>query len=134
MSQTPKIKILLVDDNPYFLAAVRRFLILLPDMVVIAEAHDGKDALTKAEQLQPDLVLLDIGMPELNGIEVARSMKEWPHPPRIVFLSMHDNAAYREAAQELGVIGLVGKTDFVAGLLPIIRNMLAVQPAPPAAQ
>ena len=125
MRDIQKIKILLVDDNQYFLSAVRRFLIMLPGMEVIAEAHDGLEALSKAEQLQPDLVLLDIGMPELNGIEVARCMQTWPHPPLIVFLSMHDSSEYLDAAHELGVLGFVGKTDFVVGLLPIIRNLVA---------
>ncbi|MHB8950305.1 MAG: LytR/AlgR family response regulator transcription factor, partial [Rhodoferax sp.] len=89
------IKILLVDDNLTFLAAVKKYLALLPNTRVVAEAHDGQQALAQATQWRPDLVLLDIMMPGMNGLEVAAVMQSWPRPPQIVFLSMHDNAQYR---------------------------------------
>jgi DNA-binding NarL/FixJ family response regulator len=119
------IKILLVDDNLTFLAAVRKCLAMLPNAQVVAEAHDGHQALALATQWQPDLVLLDIMMPGMNGLEAAAIMQSWPQPPQIVFLSMHDNAPYRLAAAELGVLGFVGKADFVAELLPLIANLVA---------
>lgn len=118
------IKILLVDDNLTFLAAVRKYLALLPDARVVAEAHDGPQALTQATQWRPDLVLLDIMMPGMNGLEVAAVMQSWPQPPQIVFLSMHDNAPYRQAAAELGVLGFVGKVDFVLELPPLIARLI----------
>lgn len=120
---------MLVDDNLTFLAAVRHFLSMMPDATVVGEAHDGHHALTLATQLQPDLVLLDIVMPELNGLNVARAMQSWPCPPSIVFLSMHDSESYRAAARDLGAIGFVGKADFVVGLLPIIANLTAARAA-----
>ena len=98
------IKILLVDDNPVFVTAVWKFLDMLPGTEVVGQAHDGREALTKARQLQPDLMMLDIRMPELNGLEVARCMQSWPQPPRVVFLSMHDSVAYRAAAHDLGCL------------------------------
>ncbi|MBA3057414.1 MAG: response regulator transcription factor [Gammaproteobacteria bacterium] len=119
------IKILLVDDNPTFLAAVIKYLAMLPDAQVVAQAHDGHEALAQATQCQPDLVLLDIMMPGMNGLEVATVMQSWPQPPQIVFLSMHDTAAYRLAAQELGVLGFVSKTNFVLDLLPLIARLVA---------
>lgn len=127
------IKILLVDDNPTFLNAVSQFLDMLPDVEVVAQAMDGKQALRLAAELAPDLMLLDISMPEINGIEVARQVQQWPQKPRIVFLSMHDNVAYHEAAQQMGVFAYVGKADFVTGLLPILERLgaSAVQ-APPS--
>jgi DNA-binding NarL/FixJ family response regulator len=121
------LRILLVDDNQTFLLAVRQFLDLLPGMTVIAEAHDGIDALSQAAELAPDLILLDIAMPGMNGLDVARHIQLWPQPPEIVFLSMHDNAAYREAALELGARGYVGKADFVAALLPILEQLACGQ-------
>jgi DNA-binding NarL/FixJ family response regulator len=120
------LRILLVDDNQTFLLAVRQFLDLLPGMAVIAEAHDGLDGLSQAAELEPDLILLDIAMPGMNGLDVARRIQTWPAPPEIVFLSMHDNAAYREAALELAR-GYVGKADFVAALLPILDRLAAEQ-------
>jgi len=125
------IKILLVDDNLTFLTAVRKFLAMLPDTQVIAEAHDGRQALAQAAQWRPDLVLLDIMMPGLTGLEVAKLMQAWPQAPHIVFLSMYDNVSYREVAHELGALGFVGKADFVAELLPIIANLVATGGAHP---
>jgi DNA-binding NarL/FixJ family response regulator len=122
------IKVLLVDDNLTFLAAVRKCLATVVGVDVIAEAHDGYAALAKAEQLHPDLVLLDIAMPKLNGLEVARTMQAWPTPPRIVFLSMYDSAHYKSAAHDLGGLGFVSKSDFVVQLLPIISGLLADKP------
>lgn len=119
------VKILLVDDNLTFVTAVRLFLEMLPGTQVIGQAHDGREALTMAGQLQPDLVLLDITMPELNGLDVARCMQSWPQPPRVIFLSMHDSVAYRAAAHDLGAAGFVGKADFVVELLPIIERLVA---------
>ncbi len=119
------LKILLVDDNRAFVAMVRQFLDGLPDLEVVGQAHDGVDALSKAEQLRPDLVLLDITMPEMNGLEVARCMQTWPQAPRIIFLSMHDHAAYQSAARDLGAVGFVTKANFVVELLPIIEQMVA---------
>jgi DNA-binding NarL/FixJ family response regulator len=120
------LRILLVDDNQTFLLAVRQFLDLLPGMAVIGEAHDGIDALSQAAEQAPDLILLDIAMPRMNGLDVARHIQLWPQPPEIVFLSMHDNAAYREAALELAR-AYVGKADFVAALLPILEQLAAEQ-------
>ena len=118
------LRILLVEDNPTFLMAVRQFLDRAADIRVIGQAHNGVQALALAAELQPDLVLLDMALPQMSGLEVARAMLAWPQPPRIVFLSMHDQAAYREAARDLGVQGFVGKADFVAALLPIIEKII----------
>ena len=107
------------------MAAVRKFLDVLPGTRVVGQAHDGRDALIKAEALKPDLILLDIAMPKMNGMEVARLIQTWSHPPKIVFLSMHDSLAYQEAARELGALGIVGKSDFVNELLPILESMVA---------
>ena len=127
------IRILLVDDNKTFLAAVRNFLLTLPQVEVVAEAHEGKSALVLAEQLRPDLVLLDIVMPGMGGLEVAAALQALETPARIIFLSMHDSKSYRAAARELGVHGYVGKGDFVLDLVPLISSIsdeaLLAQPA-----
>lgn len=118
------INILLADDSPSFLAAVRSCLLLWPIVKVVGEARDGEEALTTAQQLQPDLILLDIGMPKLNGMEVARTIQTWTNPPRIVFLSMNDGEAYRAAAEELGVFGFISKSDFVDLLPRVIESLV----------
>ena len=116
---------MLVDDNRTFLAAVRKFLMLQPGTQVVAEAHNGTDALALAAQVHPDLILLDIVMPGMNGFEVAKSMQAWPKSPQILFLSMHDNESYRLAARKIGALGLVGKSDFVVELMPMIDSLVA---------
>ena len=85
------LKILLADDNRNFIAAVWQFLGAIPDVEVVAQAHDGRDALAKARQWLPDPILLDIGMPEINRLEVAWRMLAWPQAPQVFFLSMHSS-------------------------------------------
>ncbi len=121
------LKIMLVDDNLTFLASVKKVLAMLPQTQVVAEAHNGTQALDMAKRLQPDLMLLDIVMPGMNGLEVARTMQAWPKSPRVLFLSLHDNESYRTAAATLGALGLVGKTNFVAELLPIVAALATPQ-------
>jgi len=117
------LQILLVDDNLTFLASVNKSLNLIPGLMVVGEAHDGAQALALAQSLKPDLVLLDIVMPGLSGLDVAKAMQAWPCSPRVLFLSMHDNESYRLAAQSLATLGLVSKANFVSELLPIIASL-----------
>lgn len=119
------LRILLVDDNHTFLTAVSQCLAMLPEAEVVGHAYTGADALAKAQALQPDLVLLDIVMPHMTGLEVAARIQSWEHSPLVLFLSLHDNDSYRAAARELGTLGLVGKANFVADLMPIITRLAA---------
>jgi CheY-like chemotaxis protein len=119
------LKILLVDDNRTFVATVRQFLDSLADVVIIGQAHDGKSALALVRQHRPELVLLDIAMPGMNGLELARAMQLDPVAPQIVFLSIHDNQEYRHAARELGA-DFVSKADFVSELLPLLDELTQI--------
>ena len=73
----------------------------------------------------PDLLLLDIAMPQINGMELARRLQHGQNRPKIIFISMHDGAAYRAAALEVGAIGLVSKGNFVAALLPLLASLVS---------
>ena len=119
------LRILLVDDSLTFVAAMRQCLCLLPGVHVVGECHDGFDALHQARVLLPDLVLLDLCMPGMGGMEVARALRLEPKPPDIVFLSMHEAIAYEALAQELDALAFINKADFVVRLLPIIEAMVA---------
>lgn len=132
-SQVPPmtLKILLIDDNRTFIAAVRHFLDRLAGVTVVGQAHDGKAALAHVRDGMPDVVLLDIAMPGMNGLELARALRLHPAPPRIIFLSMHDNQEYRAAARELGA-GFVSKADFVNELIPTLETMALVSDGGPA--
>lgn len=117
------LKILLVDDNLTFMSAVRHFLDRLSGVTIVGQAHDGKTALALVRDNMPDVVLLDIAMPGMNGLELARALRQAPAAPRIIFLSMHDNHEYRAAAQELEA-GFVSKADFVNELIPTLETMV----------
>lgn len=119
------IRILLVDDSPTFLLAMRLFLLSVPGTTVVGEAHDGAQGLQLADRLQPDLILLDMSMPEMDGTEVARAIQTWSRAPQVIFLSIHDAAAYANAARELGAMAFVNKSDLVPGLLSLIENLVA---------
>ncbi len=119
------LRILLADDNPTFMLAVQQFLSTLPGTEVVGVAANGRDAMALADTLRPDLLLLDIGMPEMNGLEAARRMHLWPDPPLVVFLSMHNGQAYRDAASQVGAAGFISKGDFVDELPAMITTVEA---------
>lgn len=123
MKTETRLTVLLVDDNATFLATVNKTLGLLPHVQVVGQALNGAQALAMAQQLHPDLMLLDIVMPGMTGLEVAQTMQTCLRAPKVVFLTMHDNDAYRAEAKKLGALGLVGKANFVADLLPIILSL-----------
>lgn len=117
------LRILLADDNPTFMLALRKHLGLVAGTQVIAEAHDGFEALRKTAELHPDLLLLDIDMPGLSGLKVAATMQNWPHRPEVVFLSLHDGPSYRAAAKGLGALAYVGKSELVEELGAVLDQL-----------
>lgn len=124
------IRILLVDDSPHLLMAVRQFLSTLPETEVCGEAHNGQEGLQQVAQLHPDLVLLDISMPVMNGLDMAHALQKLPHAPQVVFLSLHDGAAYTSIALKLGALALIRKSDLVERLPPILQQLRADRGAP----
>lgn len=117
------LKILLVDDNPTFMMAVSQFLTTLPNAQLVGQAYDGREALAKVERLKPDLILLDISMPGMSGLEVARCLRGQSNQASIVFLSMHDCPDYRTAAANLDVTGFIGKGNLAAELPPMVERL-----------
>ena len=119
------LSIMLAEDNARFAAAVQRYLRNFPGAEVVGQARDGHEALALASALAPDLMLLDIAMPGLDGLEVARQMQSWPRAPLIVFLYLNDNPAYRDEARRLGAVAFINKTDFVDKLTPVLTKLAA---------
>ena len=120
-----KIKILLVDDSEQFLQSATAFLFQCPSVEVIGTATSGKDAIKKVEELRPDLVLMDIAMPQMNGIEATRCIKGQAEAPKIIILTLHDNAEYRSAAKDAGADGFVRKSNLLTHLLPLLDTLFA---------
>ncbi len=117
------IRVLLVDDNPEFLDFAARYLAAAGGIEIVGAALSGAEALRLAERLRPDLVLADLAMPGMNGLEVATQLKQWPVPPLVVILTMYDDPEYAAAAKRIGADGFVTKAELDVRLLPTIRAL-----------
>lgn len=117
-------RILLVDDSPAFLATAAAFLAADPDLDLVGAVSSGNDALIHVARLQPDLVLMDIQMPELNGLETTRQIKAQPHAPRVVLMTLGGEDDYRAAAATAGADGFVWKGDLATAVVPLIHTLL----------
>lgn len=118
------IQILLVDDNPKFVTAAAHFLATVPGVSVAGCASSGLEGLTQVATLRPDLVFMDIAMPEMSGLEATRQIKAQPDSPCVIILTMHDSPEYRIAAEMAGADGFITKSEFGTQLLPLIQALL----------
>ena len=119
------IRILVVEDFASFRQLIRSTLGKNPGLQVICEVLDGPEAVHKAEELKPDLILLDIGLPTLNGIEAARQIRKLAPESKIIFLSQESSAEVVEEALRLGAWGYVLKTRAGSDLLPAVEAVLS---------
>lgn len=113
-------RVLIVDNSPVVREALRWALEETGDTVVVGEVSDGTTAIAQAQRLQPDLVLLDSELSTTDGYALARSLKHLPHPPRVIFLSVHGDLASRQQAEEAGGDAFVEKST---GWPPLIRQI-----------
>jgi DNA-binding NarL/FixJ family response regulator len=118
-------RILVVDDFAFFRQFVVGLLGKRPELQVVGEASDGLEALQKAVELRPDLILLDIGLPSLNGIEVARQMRSLVPESKIIFLTLESSAAVMEEALSLGARGYVAKIKAQVDLFAAVEAALS---------
>jgi len=102
-------RILLADDHTLVRQGIRRILEEQPDWQVVAETGNGLDAVRLASDLQPDVVILDIGMPQLNGLEAARQIAKKLPAARVLILSMHADEVHITKAIEAGAVGYLVK-------------------------
>jgi len=115
------IRVLVVDDFEPFRRLVVSILQKQPELQIICEASDGLEAVQKAEELQPDLILLDMGLPTLNGTEAARQIRKLSPGSKIIFVSQESSAALVGAALAIGAAGYVVKTDAGRELLTAVN-------------
>lgn len=116
-----KIKILLADDHAVLRAGLKSLLSMQPDMSVIAEAGDGEEAVLKSSEFAPDIVLMDITMPGLSGLEATKKIKAQNLATKVLVLTMHEDEAYLQRALRSGADGYVPKKAADTELLAAIR-------------
>jgi len=118
------IRVVIVDDFEPFCGFVRASLRKMPELQVICELSDGLTAVQKAEELNPDVILLDIGLPTLNGIEAARQIRKLVPKAKIIFLSQESSNDVVQEALSLGALGYVVKALVGSELLPAVKAVL----------
>lgn len=115
-------RILIADDNELVRRGVRELLSSETGWEVCGEATDSAEALRKAQELLPDLILLDISMPDMNGLEAARLLRDVLPEVKIIIISQHDQAQLLPSAINAGACACVDKSFLNTDLLPTIRN------------
>jgi two-component system nitrate/nitrite response regulator NarL len=119
----PKVRILLVDDHPIVLSGLRNSLSSHPQFKIVGEASDGAEAIHKARETNPNVVLMDITLPGLNGIEATKALRKETPRARVIALTMHDNREYILEIIRAGAMGYVLKDTSPSEL---IRAIVAV--------
>ena len=122
--ERPQVRVLVVEDYEAFRSFVCSTLSKKPGLQIIGEASNGLEAVHKAEELQPDLILLDLGLPILNGIEAARRIRKLAPESKILFVSQESSADVVQEALATGAGGYVVKTDVVSKLLEGVNTVL----------
>jgi DNA-binding NarL/FixJ family response regulator len=113
--------LLVVDDNELIRREICAFLSLHPGLEVVAEATDGVEAIRVAETYQPDVVLLDISLPRLNGFQAAPFIKQVAPKAELLFVTLHDNPFFVREAFAAGALGFITKTDVPSQLAPAVE-------------
>ena len=116
------IKLMVVDDEPRVRNGLRMWLALESDVDVVGEAGDGTDALALARTLRPDVVLMDVAMPGMDGLATTAAFRANRPDSAVVMLSLHDDDATRAQAKAAGACAFVGKHEAADTLLTVIRR------------
>jgi two-component system invasion response regulator UvrY len=106
------VRTLLADDSPEFVRAALSFLSNQPRIRVVGVAADGADAISKSAELGVELVLMDLAMPRMAGLEATRRVKATATPPQVIVVTLYDDPEYRALAAAVGADGFVSKADF----------------------
>ena len=115
-------RVLLGDDNATVLEVVSRM--LFPEFEIVGAVRDGVSLVAEARRLNPDVMIVDISMPGLGGIEAIRELKKQPFDPKVIFLSVYEDPSFVEEARALGAMGYVLKSSADRDLIPAIHEAL----------
>lgn len=128
-----KIRLLIVDDHPVVQAGLKTLLGIHSDMEVVGEAVDGEMAIKRALELEPDVVVMDIAMAGMNGVEATRKIKELLPETKVLVLTMHDNEEYLRMMLDVGATGYVLKkaanTELAVAIRAVHRGEIFVYPS-----
>ena len=117
------LRLLLVDDHPGFINAAVRHLRKLDWIEIAGMAGNGIEAITQCETLRPDVVLMDLAMPEMGGLQATRLIKAQDNAPYIVIASHFDDAEHREHTLRAGADAFVSKLSYIHGIMPILERL-----------
>jgi DNA-binding NarL/FixJ family response regulator len=117
-----KIRVLLADDHVAMLDGIRA--VLGEEFDIVGTANNGRDALVEVRRLDPDVLVLDISMPILNGLQTASELKSFHHRAKVVFLTVHEDPDFVAAAFAAGASAYVIKSDISTDLVPAIRDAM----------
>lgn len=118
------IKILLCDDNDNFRQLLVQYVHTLPGVEIIGEAVDGVDVIEKTEALNPDIVLMDLSMPNQSGLDATKTIKErWPEKS-VIILTLYEDSVYKELADEFNADGFIAKSSIKTQLPSVIQDIV----------
>ncbi|GAB4443997.1 MAG: response regulator transcription factor [Anaerolineae bacterium] len=129
MSANQEIRLVLADDHAVVRSGTRELLEQQPDLKIVGEASDGEEAVRLAGELQPDVVVMDVRMPRMTGVEATKKIKEIYPQVRILVLTAHDDDEYVFALLQAGANGYLLKTAEIEDLVKAIRTVAAGQSA-----
>jgi two-component system, NarL family, response regulator DesR len=132
--QPMAVTVLIVDDNAQFRVLLREIVAAEPDCHVVGEAADGAEAMRLAQELRPDILLLDLGMPRVNGLEVLRWSKAERPASKVIIVTGHTEDAYRQAAETSGADAFLLKRTLGTVLVPTLQRLRASLAPPQAPQ
>ena len=118
-----RVRTFMVDDHAVFLDELAHLLAESHETDVVGRTVSGEDALEQIAMLRPDLILMDLAMPGMGGLEATRRLKTGTDAPRVIMMSLHKHPLYRPAALDAGANGFISKSELGTALLPMIHSL-----------